>query len=349
MVTAANNLEDYKLEEDCVLHCMGKPVIDGNEQQDTGVSDVAEAPSTTQGSTLASAIPVSLLQSVLSSGEMKRSVDSSTWNTALTTLQKMLNNIISNPNEEKYRKVKKGNSAFQKRVGSLSGSNELMIAAGFVEETIDGEAYYVILPSAEAWPKLLEAQANISAAISQSMPQFQPSMPVPPSLPTGTPFNASSNLDSMAMSMLQNPQALQSMLSNPMVQQQMMNDPRIASNPMIRRSLEELSRDPARLQQLSQMMSDPSTRHMLSQMANNHAGMAGNAPSFPQPTLSTGNTSPEQQNFQAQQLAQMARMVNNVNQNGSSGVSNNTINGSDTQMTEEEMINEAIARSLREM
>lgn len=274
----------------------------------------------------------------------------------METLQKLLKNIISNPNEEKYRKVKKGNAAFKRRLGGLKGATELLLAVGFVEEEIDGEEYYLIKPSAEAWPKLLEAQTTITNAVSSlnvaQMPSFVPPAFPPPSGtgPTGGSF------DNMAMNMLQNPQALQNMLSNPMVQQQMMNDPRIANNPMMRQQLQQLSNDPAGLQQLSQMMSNPATRQMLSQMADSQ-GMGsgfpmGGAPA-PAPFSNPPNSANQGQsgsNLQAQQLAQMMSGIMNSANNPTANASSasNNANENNSQMTEEEMINEAIARSLRE-
>lgn len=350
MVTASNNLSEYKLEEDCVLHCMGKPLADGEQLPDVTAPSLS-APTIPESAPTSTSAPVSHLHSVLANCEMKRSVDNTTWNTALSTLQKMLDRVISNPNEEKYRKVKKQNAAFQKRIGGLTGSDELMTAAGFVSDIIEGEAYYFIKPSVEAWPKLLEAQENISAAVSSPVQQLQPSTFVPPSSSFGAPTNPTGNIDSMAMNMLQNPQALQGMLSNPMIQQQMMNDPRIANNPMMRQSLEEMSSDPARLQQLSQIMSNPATRQMMSQMANNYPSPAGGIPSFRQSDTSNTNTmNPEARHLQTQQLAQMmTQMSNAVNQNGTSQNNSAANSGNGTEMTEEDMINEAIARSLSEM
>lgn len=54
--------------------------------------------------------------------------------------------------EEKYRKVKKNNAAFQRRLGGLSGGDAAMKAAGFVVEndaTDSGEEVYMMHASAE--------------------------------------------------------------------------------------------------------------------------------------------------------------------------------------------------------
>ena len=68
-------------------------------------------------------------------------------------LNKYLNNIISSPSEEKYRKVKQGNKVFREKVAPLKGIKELLtIAVGFVDVKlpmqVEGketeEAFYVL-------------------------------------------------------------------------------------------------------------------------------------------------------------------------------------------------------------
>ncbi|KAJ9579045.1 hypothetical protein L9F63_024848 [Diploptera punctata] len=52
-------------------------------------------------------------------------------NVCVETLCKYLENIIQNPGEEKYRKIRVSNRAFQDRVACLEGTNDFLIAAGF--------------------------------------------------------------------------------------------------------------------------------------------------------------------------------------------------------------------------
>ena len=47
------------------------------------------------------------------------------------TLLKYMNNIIEHPEEEKYRKIRVQNKAFQDRVLSLNGADKFIEAAGF--------------------------------------------------------------------------------------------------------------------------------------------------------------------------------------------------------------------------
>lgn len=48
----------------------------------------------------------------------------------LTILLKIILNIVTNPTEEKYRKLNKSNTSFDRKVGSLVSSSLLMIALG---------------------------------------------------------------------------------------------------------------------------------------------------------------------------------------------------------------------------
>jgi UBX domain-containing protein 6 len=47
------------------------------------------------------------------------------------TLVKYLDNVINNPTEEKYRKIRLSNKAFKERVSQLNGTDEFLQACGF--------------------------------------------------------------------------------------------------------------------------------------------------------------------------------------------------------------------------
>ncbi|XP_011505885.1 PREDICTED: UBX domain-containing protein 6 [Ceratosolen solmsi marchali] len=57
-------------------------------------------------------------------------------NYCVETLCKYLDNIINNPKEEKYWKIRLSNKIFQERVKKLKGSMELLKAAGFIQEKL---------------------------------------------------------------------------------------------------------------------------------------------------------------------------------------------------------------------
>jgi len=54
--------------------------------------------------------------------------------TALSTLRVYLNNLLTSPSEEKFRRIRKDNRAFQDRVAKVSGALNFLKAAGFEEE-----------------------------------------------------------------------------------------------------------------------------------------------------------------------------------------------------------------------
>ncbi|XP_070536590.1 UBX domain-containing protein 6-like [Ptychodera flava] len=64
------------------------------------------------------------------------------------TICKYLDNIIGNPNDEKFRKIRTQNKAFQERVASLTGSEEFLQAVGFTRQMLphqDTEAEFFVL------------------------------------------------------------------------------------------------------------------------------------------------------------------------------------------------------------
>lgn len=63
-------------------------------------------------------------------------------NTAISTIQKMLNNLQKKKQELKFRSIRLMNEAFQAKVVSVPGGLELMMAAGFVlvEAPVEGAA-----------------------------------------------------------------------------------------------------------------------------------------------------------------------------------------------------------------
>ena len=52
------------------------------------------------------------------------------------TLCKYIENIESNPDEEKYRKIRISNKAYQERIDPIEGTNQFMEAAGFEQKEL---------------------------------------------------------------------------------------------------------------------------------------------------------------------------------------------------------------------
>ena len=181
------------------------------------------------------------LQSALQ--KLRTSNAPSVYTTAVTTLEKVLTNIVNNPMEEKYRQVKKANAAFQKRLGGLVGGDDAMKAAGFVVEVVDGAEVYKLNASEDAWVKLMESKAAVATAVQEAkratmappapvasgmgglpnmgampgmggMPGMgaMPGMGGIPNMPGGMPNMNDPRMQNAAWDMMSNPEALRNML-----------------------------------------------------------------------------------------------------------------------------------------
>lgn len=67
----------------------------------------------------------------------------------MATVQKMFGNVLANPTEPKYRKIKQANPNFQAKVYSCKGAPELFSMAGFKEIVEDGVAFLVLPEAAD--------------------------------------------------------------------------------------------------------------------------------------------------------------------------------------------------------
>jgi len=232
-------VEEFKLSEDCVLHCMGKPVAGASasstEAATPPIAAAAAGSSVTIPAASAAAVPTAsapanTLQAAFA--KLKSSNSAQVYMTGVTTLDKILSNIINHPMEEKYRKVKKHNAAFQKRLGGLVGGDDAMMAAGFTTETESdsGEEIYMMQASAEKWPALVAAKATTEQAARQAKAAMGAPAPHPPLQPmtggmpnfggfpgfgggaAGMPDMGSPQMQQAAAAMMQDPQAIQAML-----------------------------------------------------------------------------------------------------------------------------------------
>lgn len=231
-------IEEFKLEQDSVIHCMGKPVeaavapVPSTTTTATG-SSVTVTAGTAPATTTTSAALTTLTSALVT---LRTSNASAVYLTAVATLEKVLANIANNPMEEKYRKVKRGNAAFNKRLGGLPGGEACMIAVGFSIDTGDGDGgSYMMHPSPEAWPKLVQDRAELARAVQSATnaTAVAPPMGMPP-LAGGMPAMGGAGLGGMpgmggmpamggmpqmtpqmqqaAAQMMQNPQQMQAML-----------------------------------------------------------------------------------------------------------------------------------------
>lgn len=361
-------LKEFKLENDSVVHVMGKPAAVAEQPAPS-----SSTTTTTAGASvtpIAAAAPAATDASPLASALMtlRTSNSNDTYRTALTTADKLLKNIITHPMEEKYRTVKKSNPAFNKRLGGVTGGEALLLASGFVIETVDGNEVYILRPSAQAWPILVAAGEEVARKVAEINTQPNNNFAAAaPSIPTPAPSNnAFSGMPGMGgmpgggdmnamQQMMNDPNMMQNMMgmmNDPMVQNMMRNDPRFANNPMAQRALNELQRNPEMISQVSQMMSDPTMRANMSRMMEQQQQQSGAGGANPFGSGGTDDMRRQMEQFQrmSQQLGgggggSFTGAPSTSNQSGNNG-SNSGQN--DNEMTEEEMIAEAIRRSLGE-
>lgn len=140
-------------------------------------------------------------------------------------MDKILDNIIDNPMEEKYRKVKVHNAAFGKRLGNLVGGRQAVLGVGFQQTTDEsGTQIYLMEASADAWPALQKAKETLEQAVAQAKRASAAAPPPHPFATTGMPNN-SSRPNPAAAGMQPNPMAAsmaEDILSNPEAFQNMM-------------------------------------------------------------------------------------------------------------------------------
>jgi len=388
--TIESVLNEYKLENDSVLHCMGKPTIENNNNHSTSATETTSAsavssssgasvtsstrtvvpPLSTSRTTNASSVSVSagtagiprtipamnlndpLNKSLL---RFRQNNPPSVYATGVETLGKILRNITDHPLEEKYRKVKKQNAAFRKRLGGLVGGHDCMLATGFIVENDSGggEEVYKLHATAEKWTYLTTTAQRIVADASQQAKlrqQQQSHQPSPAGITTASTAsgngNASAagsgggfggfpsggmnmnmndpNVQNMMSQVMNNPESLSAALQNPMVQQMMRNNPDIS--PSMRQDMATLSNNPAMLQQMTQRMQDPAVQAQMRQAmsAAGNSGGGGGMGNTMMPNSNATGVAPVQQQQQQQQR------------------------GNDSNQTEDEMIAEAIRRSLED-
>ncbi|RUS68864.1 hypothetical protein EGW08_023375 [Elysia chlorotica] len=89
----------------------------------------------------------------------------------IETLIKYLDNIINNPTEEKFWKIRQSNKAFQERVACMKGTEEFLLAAGFSLKSLpfeDTEAMFYVFDADLA--KDCERLQNMKDVLLQAEP-----------------------------------------------------------------------------------------------------------------------------------------------------------------------------------
>lgn len=277
----------------------------------------------------------------------------------LETLIKVIDNIASNPSDEKFRKLKPSNAAFNRRLGGLTGGLDCVRALGF--ETAD-EGNLILHPSARAWDHLAACRVVASRQLTSSTPPASlSSMGMPPLAgipPTGgapmggmPPFGGMGGMPNLGAlppdfaRLASDPNFIQQALSNPLVQQMMASDPRMAQQAQMLRENPQLVQQMMSNPLVQQMMSNPQAMQQAMQMASQmNPGMG--MPPMGMPPM--GNLQfPPPPGSQVPNLFSQPAPTPNTNQQQQPNNNNSSGNGEESK-TEEDLINEAIRRSLQD-
>ena len=105
----------------------------------------------------------------------------------IETICKYLDNIIANPAEEKFQKIRLNNKAFKERISSLQGTEEFFQAAGFEMKLLPGpdgveEGFYVLSSEKagetdrmKTLKEILQSAEPIKAQLDRNLHVFHPS------------------------------------------------------------------------------------------------------------------------------------------------------------------------------
>eukprot|EP00405_Crypthecodinium_cohnii_P053343 CAMPEP_0206589660 /NCGR_PEP_ID=MMETSP0325_2-20121206/39071_1 /ASSEMBLY_ACC=CAM_ASM_000347 /TAXON_ID=2866 /ORGANISM="Crypthecodinium cohnii, Strain Seligo" /LENGTH=401 /DNA_ID=CAMNT_0054098293 /DNA_START=86 /DNA_END=1291 /DNA_ORIENTATION=+ len=180
--------------------------------------------------------------------------------TCLSTFSRMTANVEANPIDPKYRRVREGNAAFNKKVLKCPGGETLMLAAGWVPGEHEGDSVWEM--EQDKTPIQGEIRKRLEAELAK-LPAPAPKAVAPAPAPTPA---AAPDLGGMGGLGGMNPQMMQQMMNNPAMMsqaQQMMN------NPQMMQQAQQMMNNPQMMQQVQQMMNNP---QMMQQMQNMMGG-----------------------------------------------------------------------------
>jgi len=208
---------------------------------------------------------------------------------AARTLLTFVSNVIAHPDDPKYKRVRASNSRFHNTLGSKTGGMACMQAVGFSVVMEGGEQVLVMSHVAAELPqvKRMLQDAMVQAEASRPLPARAPAAapPAPPPAPTSAPGAPApfGGLGGMGGGGLGN---LGAMMNDPMMQQAM-------QNPAMMQMAQRAMQNPAMMQMaqrmmasgqrpdagsLSAMMSDPAMQSAAQQMMQSMGGVGGGMP-----------------------------------------------------------------------
>ncbi len=266
----------------------------------------------------------------------------------LRTLHRILSNIVQHPTEPKYRQLKTANAAFQRKCLNHDGARDVLIAAGFVEN----EGVLTMTPSAQAYPVLTAAERALSARLDAIEAAARPAQPA--GMPDLSALMGGGGMPGLGMGGPGMGNVMQELQRNPALMQQVQ---RLMSDPAaMQRAMETIQRNPQLAQMMAQRMQggggmpDPQTMARMmqdpavqAQMRQLQASLGGGMPP-PMGGMGGGGAGPDP--------GALAAALAGLNNPGSGGAAPapqaNNVNENGDAMSEEEAIQEAIRRSMRE-
>ncbi|RLN67415.1 hypothetical protein BBJ28_00013097 [Nothophytophthora sp. Chile5] len=87
--------------------------------------------------------------------------------TAAETLAKILSNVVQNPQEEKFRKIRLSNAAIQSKLVAVPGAVDLLEEAGFLRLEMEGEPYLMLTADAFQTERVQSAIDRTEVALIQ--------------------------------------------------------------------------------------------------------------------------------------------------------------------------------------
>jgi len=94
--------------------------------------------------------------------------DSLVFQIATEAIFKILQNLLQNPTEEKYRTLRRSNPAFAEKIGKAKGGVRFLKAVGFVEDGA-GDAAVLVLPADVDTDHLRKSKAMLKEIAKQRM------------------------------------------------------------------------------------------------------------------------------------------------------------------------------------
>jgi len=207
----------------------------------------------------------------------------------LSTLTKVTENIVNNPEEAKFRKIKMSNAAFEKKVVCCNGGTEAMLASGWQPEVDpdNGEDVWLLgdqhartqAPNLKMLKDALEKLgpapgAAAPKAAAPARPMFGTDAPPPAqgygAQPAGMPGGLPGMGGMPGMGGGAGMPDMQAMMNNPAAMQQAQA---MGVNPQqMQQAMQAMQNNPQMAAQVQQMMQDPNA---MANMQNMMAGRGG--------------------------------------------------------------------------